>query len=538
MAESKQPRFSRETKGSFRFWINQQYKWLKENYLYPPSYREDSRELDLWLSEFLDQEPLLNGVYSQAVTLDKNRGWRMVGGRNTVLRYTNILRGAENGRGWRYFASLQSGAFWRTNLGAVAEIGRNGAGGPLAALWHVDPTKCRLTGDPKAPLRYYPGGDTRLAQTWEPEDYFRTVSNPSDLEELNGLGKSAVFRSLSLALLMVAIYHHDKELLYGAMANGLLMLRCITEMQWVTAMEAHAEELTAKEREFYSGMAIFFGDEEMDAKLTKLSEMPEGLVREKFVNQLMYSYALVFGYDPREFWPVSGGTLGTGRETEEQAVKATTKGGLDWALAWQDNFQRQIPNNLLFEFEQRDDAGQILEAETVRTYAQAVNEMAQPAGSADVPTLTAEQRRQLYAARGYIPEEWTFEEEDTVTTDTDPTGRARLLELPQVQRACLDYPREPIVEVVFSLFPKARTRIRTLWRTGSEGLPRKLYVRSANIKRQADGEILYDNDELGFEITEADADRAIGKYEARQAEADQGTMTATPADYLLEGDDA
>lgn len=520
--KSRQPRFDGNRADALRLWYTIFEKWSKEALTQVPEYVPDSRELDVWLSGFACQEPLLAGVISSVVSIDKNRGWAMTGGRNQVNRFSRVLRYPNpvfvDGElvasdGYRKFASQQSKAYWTTNMGAVTEVGKDIEGGRISAMWHVDSTKCRLTGKPLAPLEYTPQNGKE--QTWAAGSFYVTNSLPSDIEEYNGLGYCATMRAVQLAITMAAVYRHDQEMLNAAMQKGLLLLRGIDDHGWQEAMEVHAETLTRREREYFAGVSILFGDESLGADLVNLSKLPDNFDLREFTNVLMYGYALCFGYDPREFWPVSGGTLGTGKETEAQAVKATAKGGLDYALSWQDNLQKHLPSSLLFEFEQRNEAGQQIEADVMESYARAVNEMSKSPVTG-METLTRDERRYLYAQRGLIPEDWTLEEEDTTATDTDAV-RERLLCLPAVRRACEVFENEPIVR-----YSWPEGSVRELWRSGSEALHRRSYP----VKKRQDEDVLYENSELGFTITEEDVDRAISKWDDVQGPEFAGLLMA------------
>lgn len=495
--------------------IAQQY--TKDALLNIPSYDSDSRALDRWLSDFWRTETLLSGVVSQVVSIDKNRGWMLTGGRNQVGRFSPVFRNAENGQGWRRFASLASESFWTTNIGSITELARVGQNGPLGAIYHTDPTKCRLTGDTNYPLQYIPGSDSE-AQDWQEGSFIRAVSQPIILEEYHQLGFSAVMRALQYTILMVSIYRHDKEMLFAAMPRGLLFMSGISEDDWEDAMEANAERLTAKEREFFAGLSIFFSGlgGEVDGKLLSLSQLPHNFDLESWTNLLMYGYALCFGYDPREFWPVSSGTLGTGRESEIQAIKASGKGGLDFSLTWQDNIQRELPPTLLFQFDQRDESGAIAEYEAMSARVSLINQMAAPSGPGGEPALTNDQRLMLYAEAGYIPEEWTAVAEDVVATDTDNTMRDRLLDRPEIQRACQVYPQESLVQLSWN--PKTGYRQRTIYEHSGSILeaPRGYSIPREFRYRPVRRDVIYADSIV--EISDEDVARAIGKWKARHPE--------------------
>lgn len=530
-AKSQQPRFNSTGEMVGSLFGTLLKRWSKDAIQEIPDYSTSSRELDKWLSDFWRTETLLSGVVGSVVNIDKNRGWNLTGGRNQVSRFTRVLREVEGGMGWRRFASMQSESFWTTNIGAIAEVGRIGRNGPLGALYHVDPTRCELTGSQSTPLMYYPAQGKK--QPWGQLDFIRCTSMPSIQESYNQLGYCAVMRAIQFAVLMVAIYRHDKEMLFALMPKGLLLMNGIDEQDWEDAMKANAERLTAKEREFFGGLSIFFGGMtgDIDAKLVGLSQLPHGFNMQEWTNMLMYGYALVFGYDPREFWPVSGGTLGTGRETEVQAMKATGKGGLDFALSFQDNLQRELPPTLLFEFEQRDSFGEAAEYESMRAFAAAVNEMAAPSGPGQLETLTPEQRRILYAERGFIPEEWTITEEDVTATDVEDVERDRVLAQPEVLRACEVFPKEPIVQLSWDW--RRGYKSRTLWDAGAQALEPPRFVSLPGRKRQVEldpDEVYYEDPEGDFSITGDDVQRALSKWDKRHDDEWDGLPDAEPVE--------
>ena len=297
------------------------YKWLKSEAENEPKYQSDNRTRDRWLSEAWMKEPHLAGVINSVTAIDRNRDWSLTGGRNVVNRYNNILRGAEDGEGWRYFAGRAALSFYTSDLGAVTEIGRDGPDGPARAFFNVDPTKCMLTGNAATPLSYTPHNGKE--QLWNPADYFRTTPLPSIREEYRGLGLCAVSRVWQLIQLMIAIYEHDLEQLGARAPKGLLLLQNISEQQWTDAMAAREANLSKLEREYYGGVAILAqeGVDQIDAKLVALSQLPAGFDLESVTKLIMLGIALAFGYDPIEFWPIDTGALGRSRESEIQHMK-------------------------------------------------------------------------------------------------------------------------------------------------------------------------------------------------------------------------
>ena len=524
---SKQPRISDPSTvfGSVFGWLQSGITKEEKRYV------ANSRARDAWLRSVWRDEPHLAGVLNSAVSIDKNRGWTLIGGRNQVLRYTPVLHMADDGMGWRYYLGRESQSFYSTDLGGVTENGREGKGGPLRALYHVDSARCQLTGSRLKPLRYYPlaGGE----QDWDADDFFRIVPMPSDDEKLHGLGFCAISRCIELAKLMIAVYEHDQEKLGARAPKGLLILHNLTDTQWEEAMEAREEKLTAKEWEYYGGVTVLAsaGPEMVDAKLVALSQLPEGFNLKVFTEQLMYGYALAFGYDPSEFWPVQYGALGRGRESEVQHRKATGKGGMDFTASYQEKLVEELPESLHFEFEQRDIEGDILDAALADKIADWVTKLYEAGRASGEPLLEREQALSLLAEKELIPEEWSEIEEDITSTDIEEGGRSlkglreRALTSPRVLRAIEEFPEEPVIRYTYDPFRHPLGRQIVLWPRGADALRRRSWPVSL-IQRQEDGEIIYAEDEVV--ITEGDVQRAIADA-GKRVDAELAQMLTAPA---------
>jgi hypothetical protein len=442
--ESKQPRFQTINPQSF---LASVASFIHQMDLEAPD-TSDPRRLDEWYRRFAYRESYLSGVFNSVVQIDKNRGWKIIGGRNQVARYTKIAHEFDNGAGWRPSISICAQSYYTTRAGFVVETGTEGDAdnAPLRALWTVDPCRVKLTGNLETPLKYYPrNGST---QDWLPRDFIRGCSLPSTDETQYGYGFPAIARCLDLARIMVAVYQHDTEQLGARAPRGLLLLNGISQNQWDTAMQSREESLDGLERAYFGGVAVLAssGANEVSATLTALSNLPKDWDTKTFTDLLLYGYALAFGYDAREFYPVSGGSLGTATETETQHRKASSKGDLDFSLAFQEKLQSRFPATLQFEFEQRDVEGEQNDAALQLAQAQVITEMTKWQVNTQ-SVLTQAQILQLAAEANIIPEEWTPTEEDVTTTDTDSQeAEARWMENARVRKAIEQNPGQEIVE--------------------------------------------------------------------------------------------
>lgn len=499
---STQPRFSQTPQEFFLTTYNMTQKALAND----PGYNPDSRKRDAWLRDFVREEPNLIGVLNTVVDIDKNRGWRMVGGRNQVLSFTDMFhnfQAAPGLYGWRSAIGVASSSFWRSDMGAVVELGRQSRNGPLASLYTTDPSHCALTGDPDYPLHYYAKGYQSKPIRWRSNDFIRVTGLPNDDDKYNGLGYCAVSRCIALAELMIAVYEHDREVLGSKAPRGLMFLNGINDRQWKQAMEAREAEMTGRDFDYFGNVAVLASSGgNIDGKMLALSSLPTSFNLREWMDMLIYGYALCFGIDPSEVWPVQFGALGRGTETEIQSEKASAKGRVEFVLGFQEQIQEFLPPSLEFIFDQRDDKGDLLKAEVNQAKVNVVRAMF------DSKMILWEEARVLLADEGIIPTDWTekteqaatdqVEDEGNIETDLEEpeepmeegeeetpapaegavntngrTARAirdELLASPAVMRAATTFPNEPIVQ-----YSWPDNMVIMLFESGSELMKRSLW---------------------------------------------------------------
>ena len=493
---SRQPRFERT---DMEYMFSSIYRWVKMADLEEPAYSSISTTRDEWLRRFWHRESLLAGVTNSVVLLDANRGWTLTGGRNQVSRYLERLHNLEDGKGWRTFLKKGRLSYCTTDLGFVGEK-EVGSAGELISMYHVDPVRCQLTGMPAEPLEYMPlSGEKEL---WPRGSFIHVADMPSDDEAYNDLGFCATSRALELAKILVAIYQHDNEMLGSRMPKGVLLLKNIQQSQWDESMEMREANLDSVERKYYGGLQVIAtgGPYDADIVIRALSQLPANLDRRELVDQTMNGYALAHNRDAREFWPVSGGALGTGKETEVQHRKATEKGQFEFLNPLQEDLQRVLPPTLDFQFEQRDDEGQLLLAEVADAWAK-VAKLLYEAGAANEegPLLMREQSLRILADQNIIPAEWAELAQEAQADDTEAeveTLQDEALTRMRVQRAIRQFPEESIVQ-----YSWPADKVRTLWRNGHEALARRIHP--VPVQRA----ILHEGE--GVVITEEDAATAI-----------------------------
>ena len=463
-------------------------------------YKPDSRARDGWLRNLWKKEPHLAGVLNSAVAIDKNRNWTLTGTQRQVVLYNNILRHADDNQGWREFVSVASESFYSADISALVEIGRQGRIGPMRGLYNVDPTKARLTGDRNYPLEFFP--ENGKPQKWFWSDFFRVAAMPTTDDKFHRLGFCAVGRCVELVSLLLSVYEYDQESLLAKAPKGLLLLHNIGEQQWIDALAARREKMNAMGQDYFSGVIVLAqeGMDQIDAKLVGLSQLPSGFDREVVTNQIMYGFSLIFGYPPDEFWPVQYGALGRGRETEIHYMRSIAKGGSDFALGLQDKLQQELPETVVFEFNNRDPETDTAEAELHLAWAKAADLLWKNGQG----PMDRDEVRSLLVAKGVLNSEMTERLEETVATATgvvrgDVTKRMlqdQYRDNLAIVRSAEEAPRDPIIRVHYpsgkyeSVFDKGEDLWnRTLWPvTGISVLPKESHLLEEEVEYVEAGE--------------------------------------------------
>lgn len=451
---------------------------------------------DSWLQQFYMREPHLASVVASVVSIDKNRGWTLTGSERMVRRFGKKLHNFDMGYGWRFFMSRAGQAYYTTDMGFVGSVvyEDNDPKNAIERVDNLDPARCQLlypfTNDGYG-IQYNGQWmhDVRKLRYYNPIEFIRATSMPSQMHHYNGLGYCPVSRCIELAKLMIAIYQHDQEQLLAKAPKGLLLLKGIGESQWEKAMQNRKDNLSAYERDFYGGIQVLASQtEDIEANLVALSSLPAGFDLDTFTNLLMFGYALAFGYPPEEFWPVQFGSLGRGREVEANEQRSSSKGVGNFILDLQEELQKVLPRSLQFEFKRRDTSGDMAEQELTGQRVDNVMELYNKGEG----VISREEARQLLAMQGVIPQEWTEENEDTTGSDRDPEKRMlreRYADNARVIEARRLFPRSKIVH-----YEWPSQRVITLYDPDEK--PQKYFYHVDRLQIAPDGQLTIEDDDI------------------------------------------
>jgi len=380
------------------------------------------------LREHARTEPILSGAVSSMLAKLATLQTEVVGGRNRVARWRDVLAYAEDGQGWGYFLKRWAGDYFITDIGGVVELAREGRDGPVGALYNFDSATLDLTGDAEHPVNYTPkvtGRGKKAVVPLRRGDYARIVDTPSTDELKFGLGFSAVSRALRVSNTLLALYRYEDEKLSDMPLPGLVTITGMTMDEVKEAMELYKaknesrEKLTFRDVLWLASSGSAFSP--IEAKITSFAGLPEAFNRTEVITLYVYTLALDFGVDVREFWPASQ-TGATKAEAEIQDEKARGKG---FGQAVQEiertlNFY-VLPDGIEFKFIRPSNDEDLLRAQINQVEVTTVRSLWEPAGTGAGVITTAEARRWLLE-RGTVPEWLTPALPPELTVQTPPDG--------------------------------------------------------------------------------------------------------------------
>lgn len=359
------------------------------------------------LREFARQEPILAGAVATMASKATALDWKVEGGRNRVRRYHDLLGEAEDGQGWSYFLDRLVQDYVTTDLGGVIELGREGKGGPVSGIYNLDSTACSLTGNAQAPLKYAAKVGSSRTVALLPGEYARVVDMPANDESRFGLGFCAVSRALKAAKVLMALYQYEEEQLSDLPPQGIASITGMTAPEVQAAFERYRAARESKEQLTFKGVlwlsATANALQPIDVKLTPFSTLPAHFDKQQAMTLYVYTLALDFGVDVREFWPASQ-TGATKAEAEIQHQKAKGKGfgrllsDVERAVNWE-----VLPEGLTFAFDQQDSEDDLLRQQVHKESVELVRRLWEPTMAGEGIISTAEARR-LLVEQGVLPE--------------------------------------------------------------------------------------------------------------------------------------
>lgn len=343
---------------------------------------------DDWLVDFVKREgnDMLVGAKSTVMAKIVANSWYVEGPLllATLIRRL-LLHDSDFGRGWDSLVSKWVDAYLNRDAGGTIELARASAGdltGPAMGFHHIDESKMVPTGDPIYPYEYL--NDEKGVIKMHRSQVAHIVDMPSGKEEDHGIGFCSCSRSLSTAHILMDIVRYKRERLSDLLPAGLLLINNLGEQQWEDINTKYDARQHNQGNQVWRDVMVALGVDPaypISADFFDFSRLWDQYDEKSAAEVAVYTFALAFREDPREFWPVSSGPLGTATEAELQARSARIKGEgiIATAIERQLNRPEATPEEVLFHFDYQDDEADKLAAEIADLRSQTIRRLWEPA---------------------------------------------------------------------------------------------------------------------------------------------------------------
>jgi hypothetical protein len=362
------------------------------------------QQRDIWLRLLSRYEPIMASALYSMTSRFKSLRWNIArGGRNDKKYYQRLFAEADGGEGYGSFASKVVTDLLTQDNGAFIElVGAGREDKPLAGrvteLWHMDAGQCWRTFDPEFPVIYI----NPLDNTYHRMHHSRIIrlsSFPQSDERARGIGFCAVSRALKLMQTMRNIQTFRDEKVTGKFNRGLIYGNGVTVKQFDEAVEKSEAVAESLNFTIYKDIPVLLSMmPDMKLNVLDLASLPEGFDYEKEITLYVYSLAMAFGTDAREFWPATASGA-TKADATVQHMKSQGKGMADIITSFETAFGWQVmPENgkcdFEYDFTDDDQDRAVADLQTV--------EIANITGMISAGLIDAFEGRALAISRGLI----------------------------------------------------------------------------------------------------------------------------------------
>jgi hypothetical protein len=308
-------------------------------------------------------------------------------------------------------------AYLTRDAGGVVERMRARRGdhtSPALGFAHLNERHIQYTQDREYPIVYNrrDGEKVKVHRS----SIMRIVDMPSEYKRGMDIGFCGASRALSTAEILMKLVKYKNQKLSDLPPAGLLFINNLTEQQWQDTLKKYdAREYNRENTVWRNLMTVLGLDPEypITADMFEFSQIWEGFDEQVMTEIAVFTFALAFRVDPREYWPVSAGTLGTATEARIQHLKAKSKGpGIIFSeIERQMNNPLTLPEDIVFKFDYRD-ADEDLQAAEInqkkienirRMWESSPNRSAVVEGAVNEGMISTEVAQQLLVREGLLP---------------------------------------------------------------------------------------------------------------------------------------
>ena len=333
---------------------------------------------DRQLRDFWPTEPYLAGAVANVSFRNAATDWKIRHSSNAIEQaVTDMLNSAIAGSsfGWEPFAlkisedgSTQDNGFFVELIrdpGMDASSRFKDERAPVLGISHLDANQCTRTGDPEFPVVYTDrkGGLHKLA--WYQVIPFSDF--PSSIEKMNGVGYSAVTRTLRLGQIMRSICIYKDEKITGRHYKQIHFVSGVSRQDIKDEMKRGQEDADNKGQITFLEPAILASldpERPVSTATIDLANLPDGFDFDQEMKWYISGLALGFGVDYQEFAPLPGGGIGSSNQSVVLSRKASGKGpAMFMKIAQAFKNYGVLPRGCEMVFEVRDEEKELAKAE-------------------------------------------------------------------------------------------------------------------------------------------------------------------------------
>lgn len=302
----------------------------------------------------------------------------------TVL--TDMLNGAlvSNGSfGWIPFVTTYSEDFYTQDNGGFIELIRDpsmdaasrfrGQNAPVIGIAQLDASKCKRTGNPQIPVVYRDreGQDHKL-------QWYEVIAQsefPSSLQEMNGVGFSAITRVLRIAQIVKSIEIYKDEKIGGRVYRAIHFVSGIAKTEIDDALLKESQQADNKGFIRFITPAIITSldpERPVTTATIELAGLPDSFDLDQEMKWYISGIALGLGRDYQDLAPLPTGNIGSSQQSEILHRKSRGKGPRHFMQSIQNWFRDYgvIPYPAELAFKLKDTTEEMEETEKFKEMAE------------------------------------------------------------------------------------------------------------------------------------------------------------------------
>ncbi len=366
-----------------------------------PEWGTDINARDAMMSAFLIKESVASSAVATVASRNAAYSWEITAESDTLREsVTDILLGADLGRGWEHFAMNVGMDYLTQDKGAFIEIIRtaNSPEAPIVGLQHLPAIDCWSTGKIEFPVvfRDKAGKVHRLA--WY--QVYRLSEEPRPHPVYDGLQLSALSRFLAKARIHFNISTYTEEKTGGRNNRAMYFVNGVSSTMIDSALaKLSADADNAGYRRYIPPVIIPALADKMAAEVAKIefASLPDSFDAEQDMRQYLMVLSLALLVDFQELAPLPSGNIGTGSQSDTLDQKSRQKGAALWRKKISGMMAAILPPQATFSYTEQDvDEEQIIaENKEIRANARKTQ--------VDSGELDSEGSRALAVEQGDIP---------------------------------------------------------------------------------------------------------------------------------------